>query len=312
VERKEATIVTNHTWTLTMMRIRLALRRPTFLFFSLAMPIAFLFGGAIFFGRGNPEVIAYLLGAILALTVMGSFWGLSMQLVMFREQGILRRFRLAPIGASAMLGSSILSNYILVLPSVVLEFLICRYFLGMKTWGDLWAVFVLVSIGAATFSSLGLIVASVTNDMQETTVINNIVWSIFLFLSGVTIPLAIMPTWVQKVTLFSPATYLATGLERSMLRAIGPHETIEDVIALLISLLAAFEMSRRLFRWEPDEKIGGKAKLWAVVALIPFLLLGAWELAHGHRLHEINQFFQMMGQHTPPRVNVMPSSHLAR
>ncbi|MGB6874597.1 MAG: ABC transporter permease [Candidatus Acidiferrales bacterium] len=289
-----------HTWTLSMMRIRLAFRSRTFLFFSLAMPIGFLFGYVIFFGRGNPEVIAYLLGAILALTVMGSFWGLSMQLVMFREQGILRRFRLAPIGAGAMLGSSILSNYFLVLPTVVLEFLICRYAFGMKTWGNLWAVFFLVSIGAAAFSALGLIVASVTNDMQETTVINNIVWSLFLFLSGVTIPLAFMPRWVQKVTLFSPATYLATGLERSMLHAVGPREAIEDVIALLISLLVSFEMSRRLFRWEPDEKISGKAKLWAAAALIPFLLLGSWEVARGHRLQEINHDFQMMSQRAAP------------
>ena len=58
------------------------------------------------------------------MTVMGSFWGLSVQLVMFREQGILRRFRLAPLGAGPMLASSILSNYILVLPSVAIEILV--------------------------------------------------------------------------------------------------------------------------------------------------------------------------------------------
>lgn len=305
--------MTNHTWTLTMMRIRLALRSRTFLFFSLAMPIGFLFGYIVFFGRGNPEVIAYLLGAILALTVMGSFWGLSMQLVMFREQGILRRFRLAPIGAGAMLGSSIVSNFFLVLPTVVLEFLICRFAFHMRTWGNLWAVALLVAIGAATFSALGLIVASVTNDMQETTVIDNIVWFLFLFASGVTIPLAFMPHWVQKLTLFSPATYLASGLEGAMLHAIGTREIIEDIVALLVSLGTAFEMSRRLFRWEPDEKIAGKAKLWAVAALIPFLLLGSWELVRGRRLHEIDQAFQLMNEHTaPPPINVMPPAHVPK
>lgn len=279
-----------------MMRIRLALRSRTFLFFSLAMPIGFLFGYVIFFGRGNPAAMPYLLGAILALTVMGSFWGLSMQLVMFREQGILRRFRLAPIGAGAMLGSSIISNYFLVLPTVVAEFLICRYAFGMTTWGNLPAVFILVSLGAATFSSLGLIVASVTNDMQETTVINNIVWSLFLFLSGVTIPLAFMPGWVQKVTLFLPATYLATGLEGAMQHAASSGQIAEDTIALLVSLILAFEMSRRLFRWEPEEKIQGKAKLWAVAALLPFLLLGTWELTRGHLLQRINRQFIMMNE----------------
>jgi ABC-2 type transport system permease protein len=301
--------VANHTWTLTLMRIRLALRSRMFIFFSLAMPIGFLFGYVIFFGRGNEDAIPYLLGAILAITVMGSFWGLSMQLVMFREQGILRRFRLAPIGAGAMLASSILSNYFLVLPTVVIEFLICRYVFGMKTWGNLPAVFVLVSIGAATFSALGLIVASITNDTQETTVINNIVWSLFLFLSGATFPVAFMPGWVQKVTLFSPATYLTTGLEGAMRHAAGFGPLLEDGIALIVTLALAFEMSRRLFRWEPDEKIRGKAKLWAVATLIPFLLLGTWELTRGDMLRRVDRDFQMMNEHVaPPRSFAPPHS----
>lgn len=289
----------NHIWALSLMRMKLALRTPTFLFFSLAMPIGFLFGYVIFFGHDNSYAVAYLLGAILALTVMGSFWGLSMQLVMFREQGILRRFRLAPIGPGAMLGSSIISNYFLVLPSVTAEFLICRFVFGMKTWGNLWQVFLLISVGAAAFSSLGLIVASVTNDMQETTVINNIVWSAFLFLSGVTIPVAIMPGWVQKVTLFLPATYLAMGLEKAMLHTVGLREATEDLIALFVSLAISFEISRQLFRWEPEEKIRGKRKLWAAAALIPFLLLGAYEMTHGKRLQELQRDFQMMSQRVP-------------
>lgn len=289
----------NHTWALSVMRMKLAMRTPTFLFFSLAMPIGFLFGYVIFFGRGNPNVLPYLLGAILAVTVMGSFWGLSIQLVTFREQGILRRFRLAPIRPGAMLGSSIISNFFLVIPTVILEFLICRFIFHMRTWGNMWQIILLVAIGAATFSSLGLIVASVTNDMQETTVINNIVWSAFLFLSGATIPIAFMPGWVQKVALYLPATYLTMGLEKAMLHSAGIREITEDLIALFVGLGISFEISRQLFRWEPEEKIRGKRKFWAAAALIPFLLLGAYEMTHGTRLQEFNRDFQMMSQRMP-------------
>ena len=83
---------------------------------------------------------------------MGSFWGLSVQLVTFREQGILRRFRLAPVGAGPMLASSILSNYFMTLPVVVIEILVCRWVLHMQSWGNLWAIFLLVTFGSATFS----------------------------------------------------------------------------------------------------------------------------------------------------------------
>ena len=109
-------------WTLTKVRMRLALRNRAFIFFSLVFPLIFLFLFLGLFARSNVAAVPYMLASVLALTVMGSFWGLSVQLVTFREQGILRRFRLTPVGAGAMLASSILSNYILTLPTVVIEF----------------------------------------------------------------------------------------------------------------------------------------------------------------------------------------------
>src|SRR5271155_4149470 len=146
-----------NTLNLTRIRILLALRNKAFMFFGLVMPLGFLFFFVFVFGRGRTGWIAYILGAVLTVTVMGSFWGLSVQLVMFREQGILRRFRLAPVGAGALLASSILSNYLLVIPTVAIEILVCRLAFHMQDWGNLWAIFVLVTFGSAAFSSFGLI-----------------------------------------------------------------------------------------------------------------------------------------------------------
>ena len=76
-----------NTWTLTKIRMRLAMRNRTFLFFSLIMPLGFLFFFVLVLAKGQAGWIAYILGAVLTMTVMGSFWGLSVQLVTFREQG---------------------------------------------------------------------------------------------------------------------------------------------------------------------------------------------------------------------------------
>jgi ABC-2 type transport system permease protein len=261
--------------------MRLALRSRAFMFFSLVMPLAFLFLYAGVFGKGNPQAVSYMLAAVLALTVMGSFWGLSVQLVMFREQGILRRFRLAPVGPGAMLASSIVSNYFLTLPTVVVEFLLARWIFHMDRWGNLWGVWALVTLGTVTFAALGLIVASVTNTMQETQVINNAIWFVFLFLSGATIPLPMLPAWIQQVAVYLPATYLVTGLERVLLRGASLGQVGAELLALAGCSAVAFAISMQLFRWEPEEKVPGRAKAWAAAAIIPFLLLGAWESAHG-------------------------------
>jgi len=292
------------------MRIRLALRNRAFFFFTFVMPLVFLFGAIAFFGKGGSREVAYVLGAILTITVMGSFWGLSVQLVTFREQGILRRFRIAPVPASAMLGSSIVSNYLLTLPIVVIEIVVCKYFYHLQSWGNLWEIFVLITLGSAAFAAFGLIVASVTNTMQETQMINNLLWTGFLFLSGATIPLAKFPGWLQHTALFIPATYLAAGLEAAANNRAHATEIITEFTALALGLVVAFEISRQLFRWEPEAKLAPRAKLWVLAALVPFLFFGAYENVKGNMLEHVQQDFQFMnGQAPMPRRAVPPVRH---
>jgi ABC-2 type transport system permease protein len=268
-------------WTLTKLRMRLALRNRAFIFFSMIFPLALLF---LFLGlgaRGNAARVPYLLASVLALTVMGSFWGLSVQLVTFREQGILRRFRLAPVSAGAMLASSIFSNYLMTLPTVVLEFWIARGIFGLRSWGNISGIVLLVTLGIVTFAALGLIVASVTNTMQETQIINQILWWGFMVLSGATIPLAVLPGWLQNLAAFQPATYLVAGLERVMVGQVGVSRIVPELLSLALSAAIAFVVSQQLFRWEPEAKAPRRAKLWAATAVIPFLLMGVWESTNG-------------------------------
>ncbi len=63
------------------MRIQLTLRNKMFLFFSVVMPFGFFFLYAGVFAKGVPDKVSYLMGPVVWLTVMGSFWGLSAALV---------------------------------------------------------------------------------------------------------------------------------------------------------------------------------------------------------------------------------------
>lgn len=257
------------------------MRNRAFMFFSLIMPLIFLFGYAGIFRRSGTLAMPYLLAMVLALTVMGSFWGLSVQLVTFREQGILRRFRVTPVSASAMLASSLLSNYLLTLPTIAIEFYVSRSVFHMAGMGNVVSVFVLVTLGTVTFASLGLIVASVTNTMQETQIINQIIWFVFLGISGATIPFPMLPGAVQTIAVFLPATYLVSGLQRAMIDKAGLTSLGSYLASLIGCALVAFLISAQLFRWDPEEKAPRRAKLWAISAIIPFLLLGVWETANG-------------------------------
>jgi ABC-type multidrug transport system permease subunit len=280
--------------TLTRTRIQLALRNKMFFFFSVIFPLGMFFLYAGIFGRSDPQKVLYFLGPVIAFNVMGSFWGLSATLVMFREQGILRRFHVTPVTATDMLASSLLANYVLTLPTVSIEVFLARVVFHVPSLGDLFSLAVLVTLGTISFGSLGLVVASITNTMQETQVLNQIIWLPLIFLSGATFPLAYLPRSVQNFGLFLPATYLVTALQSALYQSFPVWKIYVQILALACWAILTFFVASQLFRWEPEARIPRNAKLWALATALPFLVLGIWENTNGDILKQAQTAFRSL------------------
>jgi ABC-2 type transport system permease protein len=276
------------------MRIRLTLRNKTFLFFGLIMPFGFFFVYATFFAKGDPDGVRLLLGPVIALAVMGAFWGLSVALVTFREQGILRRFHVTPVTSADMLASSIVANYLLILPTIVIELLLSKFIFHVSGFGDLLSLFIMVTVGVISFGSMGLVIASVTNTMQETQVLNQLIWFALIFLSGATVPFSDLPKAAQTFGVFLPATYLVWGLQDAIFRSAPIWHLWKESLSLLGWAMLAFFVAAQLFRWEPESKIPRNAKLWAVATALPFLLLGIWENHTGSILAQSQAAYRSM------------------
>ena len=94
----------SNVWTLTKMRVRLALRNRAFFFFSILMPLIFLFGAATFFGRGGSrQEIAYVLGAILTVSALSATASTGVTLLGVYSLGLGLPFLAAAIFTDALL-----------------------------------------------------------------------------------------------------------------------------------------------------------------------------------------------------------------
>lgn len=284
---------------LTRMRIQLALRNKMFFFFSVIFPLGMFFVYSGIFAKGHPRDVRFFLGPVVALNVMGSFWGLSAMLVMFREQGILRRFHITPVTATDMLASSIFANYVLTIPTVVIELLFAHFIFHVNTFGDPLSLLVLVTVGTISFASLGLVVASITNTMQETQVLNQLIWLPLIFLSGATLPMGYLPTTAQNVSVFLPATYLVSGLQNAMFLSFSVEKIMVQIVALAFWAVLSFFIATQLFRWEPEVKVPRNAKLWALATVLPFLFLGIWESHNREILRQAQTAFHSLYEASP-------------
>jgi len=127
--------------------------------------------------------------------------------------------------------------------------------------------------------------------MQETQVLNQLLWLPLIFRSGATIPLGYMPAVAQRAGLFLPATYLVNSLQQSIVNGVSIWSRHTEFISLTCWAALTFFLSAQLFRWEPESKIPRRAKLLVAATAIPFLLLGVWENRTDRILNEAKSAF---------------------
>jgi hypothetical protein len=164
------------------------------------------------------------------------------------------------------------------MPNVLLIFGLAHFLYGMPWPQTMGSILIFVSIAIAAFRSIGLILASVTNSMQESQLLVQLVYLPMLFLSGATFPLSMFPPWLLNLTQFVPATYLVTGVQGMLLRNESIATNLQPVGALLVTCFVGLFVAYKIFRWEKEEKIRASAKLWLLGVLSPFLVLGAWQM----------------------------------
>src|SRR5436190_465308 len=105
-----------------------------------------------------------------------------------------------------------------------------------------------------------------------------------MFLSGAMFPPSMMPRWAQTLGQFIPAAYLVSGVQS----IVTQHESLASnwkaIASLLVTLALALFVAVRLFRWEKEEKLKSRSKLWVAGVLAPFLALGVYQFRTSEQL----------------------------
>jgi ABC-2 type transporter/Amidohydrolase family len=258
------------------MNLLLTLRNRVALFFSYIFPLIFFFIGGQGGGGGNG---LQLLNIVLGLGVLGGgLFGVGMRAIQDREQNILRRFKVAPIGPGEIIVSGLVTALALQLPNVVFMIFLAHRFLGAPWPTQPVSLLIFVSLGLLAFASLGGIIAALVNSMQEGMLLTQLFYFPLLFLGGITFPITGFPLWLQTVAQFIPSTYFSTGLQPILRGKETLFDNLPSVGALTLTALVGTLLAAKLFRWEKEEKLRPAAKLWLVAVLGPFFVLGAWQM----------------------------------
>lgn len=284
--------------------LKLAYRDKSVIFFNYLFPLIFFFLFAQLFHVDRHGAVHQMVAMVLVIGILGNgLFGAGMRAVQERETNILRRFKVTPITPTPLLVGSMVTGWVIYMPVIFVILILAKLVYGMEV-PDRWpSLLVMASLGILAFRALGLIVASVVNSFQESQIVIQLMYMPMLFLSGATIPMAILPAWAQLVAQFIPAYYLVIGMQAILFRQENLAANWEPLVALAVTAGLATFISVKLFRWEKEEHIRPSAKLWLAAVLLPFIALGAYQVHTGHYIKKSKDIWQAIDKEpVPPKT----------
>lgn len=241
---------------LTWLEIKIFIREPLGVIGAVVIPVAvFLLLGRILGEGARPgstanyflEVQAPIFAALLIL--LTAVLSLITVIAIYREGGILNRLRATPLRVHTILTAQVLVKLLLTGITLLVMLLAGRRYYPVVQDAPLGAfAFALLLSGIAVLA-MGFVIASLVPTARFAQPIGAAILYPMVAVSGLFIPLELMPPALALVARALPLTYVV-----SLLQGIWTGgrwlDHVGDLAALTLSTVVCLAISARVFRWE--------------------------------------------------------------
>ncbi|MFF7140127.1 MULTISPECIES: ABC transporter permease [Streptomyces] len=228
---------------------RMLLRNGEQLLLTVVIPtlLLALFSSVDIVDTGAGKAVDFLAPGILALAVMSTaFTGQAIATGFERRYGVLKRLASSPLPRWGLMAAKTASVLVTEVLQVILLAVIA-YALGWSPHGDPFSVLLLLVLGTAAFSGLGLLMAG-TLRAEATLAAANLVFLLLLVGGGVIVPLDKFPSGAQDVLGLLPISALSDGLREVLQHGAGTPWS--DLGILAVWAVLGLAAAGRFFRWE--------------------------------------------------------------
>jgi ABC-2 type transport system permease protein len=223
------------------------LRTPSFALPTLLFPPLFylLFGVLLGASRGSTQMATYLLATYGVFGVMApGLFGFGASVAIDRERGLLRLKRAMPLPPGAYLIAKMAMALIFAAEISIIVGVLAGTLGGVHLDPAQWlALFVIDVLGVLPFAAIGLLIGSVVSGSGAPAVAN-LVYLPMSFLSGLWLPLSVLPAIIGKLAPLWPAYHLG----QIALAVVGQgdgHPALGHVAALAAVTMVCFVLARR-------------------------------------------------------------------
>lgn len=235
--------------TLLKTELKISVRGMDMIIFAIFLPVVVM----VILGivtQSNSLNLAVSFSAVSTIAICaGGVMGLPLVISGYRQNKILKRFKVTPVSPSLLLFVQVMIYTLYSVVSLILVYLTASAFFGFRlpgSWAQFIGAFVLVMI---SMFSIGILVGGVSPNTKIASIIASILYFPMLIFSGATLPYEIMPIPLQRIADVMPLTQ---GIK--ILKAAAQGNTIENIALSLIIIgtiaIVCTVMSIKFFKWE--------------------------------------------------------------
>jgi len=228
------------------------LRNPIYVFVSLFQPILYLIlfmpllqnlGGVPGLPAGQ-TVQVFIPGLLVMLALFGSAF-VGFNIIDDIRSGVIERFLVTPVSRSAILLGMILKDVtVFIVQCILITLIAIPMGLDVNPAGFILALplYAMIAVTMASMSySFGLIY-KIEDNLAPT--LNMITLPVSL-LSGIILPMALAPTWLQDLAKLNPFSYAVDASRMLFAGNFGNVEIIEGYVIITVFALAMFWWSTK-------------------------------------------------------------------
>lgn len=240
-------------------QLRIYWRSRELAFFTFLLPIVmFVLLGSVYGNdRIKPENVRaadYLLAGMLGYGAISiGFAGMSIMLVIRRENGILKRLRATPLPAWAYIASVLIATLIAFAIEAVTMVVLAHVLFDTRWPAHLGSLVLALLLGAAAFTALGVALTAFIRSAEGSSALVNAIYLPLSFVSGAFFSPHHFPAFLRSIADVLPLVYVIRLVRDTALKSVQIWDRPGWVAVIAAWGLAGAVFAVRRFRWEPRE-----------------------------------------------------------
>lgn len=191
----------------------------------------------------------YAMFTAMGIMMVGIF-GVASTIPADKKTGMLRRLRVTPLRSSQLIIGIALAFLVVSIASVAIMTALAVGAFGMTMHGS-WLDFgLIVLLSSALMIAFGVLVGGWAKNTTQSDIYGQIIFIGSLAFSGLWVPRALMPEWLQGITAYLPLTPVIESLQRIVIEG-AAIASLGFQIAVIVGWLVVITLlSIKTFRWE--------------------------------------------------------------